>query len=591
MRPAVPDFDACVIGSGAGGGPVALALAEAGYHVVVLEKGPWRREADFAKDEIAQVRRRGFTPSRRDEPQVVELKSGLGWRARSTAEGGWDFWNGTLVGGATNLMSGYFHRLEPDDFRLRSAFGPIDGADVVDWPIGYDDLEPYYARVEHEVGVSGRVVPHPRADRRSTPDFPHPPIAEHPLADWIDEAATAMGLHPFPVPRAILSRPVGARRSCEYSGYCGSYGCTSGAKGSARAALLDRAVATGRCEVRPRSMARRILSDARGRAVAVEYHDAEGEVRRVDARVFVVACQPIETARLLLGSVGPRHPRGLANGSGLVGRYLVWSMPSFGGGVLSRAKLEAPRAQSLMSSLPFVNRALKDWYVVDDPAVGGRRKGGTIDFLIRHPAPIGRAASLAWGPDGPLWGEPYKARLREAFAGEKQIEFEVFCDWLPVPDSRVGLDPEVRDRWGLPVARVRIGTHPHNAVMGRFLASRGREVVQRLGADRTWQRTSGMPATNLLGGGCRFGTDPERSVLDPDCRAHEVENLYVSDGSFMPTGGSVPYTWTIYANAFRVADGIIRDLGGGRGAESPGRPTRSPPGSPHGWDPPGTPPA
>ena len=143
------DFDVCVIGSGAGGGPVAYRLAEAGYSVVVLEKGPWLREQHFTKDELACCRRAVYTPELRDEQHVIEqADDATGWQSTPTQASGWSFWNGNCVGGSSNFMSGYFHRLKPVDFKLRSTFGPIAGANVVDWPIEYADLEPYYDRVE-----------------------------------------------------------------------------------------------------------------------------------------------------------------------------------------------------------------------------------------------------------------------------------------------------------------------------------------------------------------------------------------------------------------------------------------------------------
>ncbi|RMF88349.1 MAG: GMC family oxidoreductase, partial [Nitrospirae bacterium] len=154
------DFDCCIVGSGAGAGPVALTLAEAGFRVVVLEKGPWFKEEDFAKDELACCRRSVYTPPLSQEQHVIEERVGGRWRATPTSESGWDFWNGNCVGGSSNFMSGFFYRLKPADLRLRSTYGPIAGANVADWPIDYQELEPYYAKVERVVGVSGRVVAH-----------------------------------------------------------------------------------------------------------------------------------------------------------------------------------------------------------------------------------------------------------------------------------------------------------------------------------------------------------------------------------------------------------------------------------------------
>ncbi|HEX5635995.1 MAG TPA: FAD-binding protein, partial [Gammaproteobacteria bacterium] len=150
------DYDICIIGSGAGGGPVALELSRAGYSVAVLEKGPWFKEKDFFKDEQACCRHSVYTPSLNDEQHVIEEEMRDGsWQGEATSQSGWDFWNGNMVGGSSNLMSGFFYRLKPEDFRLLSEFGPIKGANIADWPISYDDLEPYYTKTEIEVGISG----------------------------------------------------------------------------------------------------------------------------------------------------------------------------------------------------------------------------------------------------------------------------------------------------------------------------------------------------------------------------------------------------------------------------------------------------
>lgn len=554
------DYDVCVVGSGAGGGAVAWRLARAGRRVLVLEKGPWLGEADFHKDELACCRRPVYTPDTRRERHVVETREADGWAKTVSGESGWNFWNGNVVGGSSNFMSGFFQRLKPVDFRLRSEFGPIAGANVVDWPIDYAELEPYYAEVEQVVGVSGRVVEHPWREPRSTPDFPYPPTAEHPLAGWIDAACARLGYRALPLPRAILSRPEGRRRACEYSGYCGSYGCASGAKGSARAALLDQAVASGHCEVRPHCQVYRLESDQRGRVGGVRYFDAAGRSHLVRARAYVVACQAIETARLLLASPGPRHPRGLGNRYGQVGRNLLFSAGGVSRGRLDYAELGAERAAQARVLGPFVNRTLHDWYVIDDPMLG-RIKGGTVDFLMGHPNAIPRALAQRWDADGGLiWGAEFKRRLEWAIRDGVGVDCETFADWLPTDDCFVALDTRVKDRWGRPVARLRLGSHPHDLKVGRYLAERGAEVLRAIGAREVSVGVSAAPPSNLLAGGCRFGRDPRQAVLDPDCRVYGADNLYVADGSFMPTGGSVPYTWTIYANALRVADRLAASL-------------------------------
>ena len=208
------DYDVCVIGSGAGAGPVISELSKLGKSVLVLEKGPWLTEEDFTKDEMACCRRSTYTPKLEDEQHVLEEETNDGgWVSEPTSESGWDFWNGNVVGGSSNFMSGYFYRLKPKDFRLLSEFGPIEGANIVDWPISYEDMEPYFTQAEAEVGISGKIVPHKHQEPRSTKDFPYPPTNEHPIVNRIDKACNELGITPLPTPRAVLSRPANGRNS------------------------------------------------------------------------------------------------------------------------------------------------------------------------------------------------------------------------------------------------------------------------------------------------------------------------------------------------------------------------------------------
>jgi len=561
------DFDVCIIGSGAGGGPVALTLAEAGYSVLVLEKGPWFTEKDFFKDELACCRRSVYTPNLKDEQHVLEEYNGKNddgsykWRAEASSDSGSDFWNGSCVGGSSNFMSGYFYRLKPKDFRLRSEFGAIEGANVVDWPIDYAAMESYYTKAETAVGISGKAVAHPFLEPRSTSDFPYPPTAEHAVSGLIDKACRDLNMHPLPTPRAVLSQPVDDRRSCEYSGFCGSYGCSSGAKGSARAALLNKAVKTGNCKIQPHAKVYHLRSDESGKVIGADYYDENDAKQTATAKIFVVACQAIETSRLLLASTGPKHPDGLANNSGQVGKNLLFSAGGSGTGEFSYSQFDNALAEAMKQRGPFVNRGLQDWYYINDKNFGAPAKGGTIDFLFRHPNGISKANGEKWDDDGKLlWGKPLKQKLKRVFAETKYLRFEVFNDWLPTDDCFVSLDPEVKDKWGSPVAKIRLGYHDHDLKVGNYLAEKSESVLTQMGASNVRSSVSGAPPPNLVAGGCRFGNDPATSVLNADCQAHDAENLYVTDGSFMPTGGSVPYTWTIYANSFRVADIIKKRL-------------------------------
>ncbi len=205
----------------------------------------------------------------------------------------------------------------------------------------------------------------------------------------------------------------------------------------------------------------------------------------------------------------------------------------------------------------FVNRAIQHWYEIDDGEFDGKAKGGTVDFLFEHSTGIGKAIRQKWDNSGNLrYGSALKKELKDYFTQQRRLRFEVFADWLPNDNCFVTLDEKVKDKWGDPVAKVRIGYLDHDLKVGRFLAAKAEKVLEQMGATNIKTGISGSPPPNLQAGGCRFGNDPKTSVLDKNCKAHEVENLYVTDGSFMPTGGSVTYTWTIYANSFRVADKI-----------------------------------
>ena len=553
-------YDICIVGSGAGAGPIAYELSKAGCKVLILEKGPWFETKDFTKDEIVSSRRSVYTPNLKDEQHVIEKKNYKGeWVAKSTYKTGRDFWNGSCVGGSSNFMSGYFHRMKPNDFNLLSEYGQIEGANIVDWPISYEDMEPYFTKVEQKVGVSGKVINHSTQEPRSADNFPYPPLAENIISKWIDEAANEFGYDMVPVPRAILSRPKDERNACVYSNYCGSYGCSTDAKGSSRASLLNDALKTGNCTILPNSKVFYLETDGDSNISKAHYYNIDGDKEFVEAKLFVVAAQAIETSRLLLMSKNKEFPNGLANNSGQVGKNILFSAGGTGSGHIYFDDLSESDAQQLNAQGVFVNRSIHNWYEIDDKKLGGKAKGGVVDFLFEHANPMTKTIHQKWDSDGNLlYGSELKTKIKKYFTEQRRIKFEIFCDWLPTNDCNVTLSEDVKDKWGDPVAKVRTGYHKHDLKVGRFLAEKSKDILRGIGAKQIESNISGSPPANLQAGGCRFGNNPETSVLDSSCKAHEVKNLYVTDGSFMPTGGSVTYTWTIYANSFRVAD-IIKD--------------------------------
>ncbi len=542
--------DVCIIGSGAGGAPLALELGRAGFKVVLLEKGAWYRDEDYVHDEILNSRRNFFMPLPWDEPHL--WRTGPEQPFSRTNEA----WTANCVGGGTVHMSGFFYRFKPVDFRQKTELGAPKGSTVVDWPISYADLAPFYDKAEAELGVSGNAVPHPFAEPRKG-NYPLPPLAEHPVAPVLDAAAKSLGWHSIPTARGILSRPYRGRDACVYCTLCGSYGCEHGAKASTSASLVPGALATGHVELRPKCMATEITVDAKGNAKSVLYLDADGVTQEQPARIVVASCTAVESARLLLNSKSTRFPNGLANDNGLVGRNLVFSSFGQSKATFSVSK-RAAQLPWLTSTAPFVNRSVQDFYAMPDDRYGFR-KGGTLGFMWAHPNPIFAAVGLASKGARGVFGKALKDKLRE-YRDSRILEFEIYGEYLPNDDTKVTVDANVKDKFGLPVAAITVKRHPQDLAMTRFLVERGEEVLQLMKPDRLDRVGTAGETTILQGGTCRFGKDPATSVLDPDCRAHAVKNLYVVDGSFLPTSGAVPMTLTIAANAFRVADKLIARL-------------------------------
>jgi choline dehydrogenase-like flavoprotein len=528
---------------------MALSLTKAGFSVVLLEKGAWYQKDDFVHDEILNSRRNFFMPLPWDEPHLWRKDEGPYVKSNEA-------WTANCVGGGTVHMSGYFYRMKPVDFKLRSTLGKVPGANLADWPISYQEFSPWYDVAEEMLGVSGNAVAHKFLEPRKK-NFPLPPLDEHPVAQRIDAAAAQLGWKTIPTARGIISAPYKGRSACVYCTLCGSYGCEHDAKSSTLAALLPAALATKKLELRPRCMATEILVDKRGRAKSVVYLDANGERVEQKANMVVVSCTAIESARLLLNSTSNKFPKGLANNNGLVGRNLVFS--SFG---QSRAVFEVSKQAKenpwLLSNAPFVNRSLQEFYLMPDDKMGFR-KGGTLGFMWSHPNPIYAAVGLAGKGEKGIFGQALKDKLR-ASRDMRMLEFETYGEFLATDETRVTVEPTAKDKYGLPVAAITVKRHPLDLKMTQFLVARGEEILTLLNPSRIERVGTAGETTILQGGTCRFGPDAASSVLDKDCRAHEVDNLYVVDGSFLPTSGGVPLTLTIAANAFRVADALAKRL-------------------------------
>ncbi len=540
-------YDICIIGSGAGAGPIAYELTKAGKKVVILEKGSIYNEKDFSKDEIAFVRRNIITPSLKEQYHTIEEFVDNQWMKFPTYETGWSWWNGNILGGSSNFMSGYFHRLKPKDFRLKSEYGKAEGSNIEDWPITYDELEKYYTKVEEEVGVSGEVTKYKHHEPRSKEKYAYTALEEHPITKLFDKACKKLKFTSYKVPRAILSQAKENRNACYYSNFCGSYGCSSGAKGSSRASLLIKALESGNLTIKSNCFVYK-LDSTKTEVTKAYYFTKEGTKKSIQAKLFVVAAQAVESSRLLLNSKNQYFPNGLANSSNQVGKNMIFTGGGIGSGEFDETNLEY---KELFTQGLFINRALKDWYYTKE------FKGGTVDFLFEHANPIRRANLYKRDESGKLlFGQSLQENIFNNFTKKRVLNFEVFTDWTPHNNCFVSVDDKYKDKYGIPVANVRIAAHPQDLKVANFLAQKGKEVLEKMGAKNIKLEMSALPSSNLQAGGCRFGNNPKTSVLNKYCQSHDIKNLFVADGSFMPTGGSVPHTWTIYANSFRVADYI-----------------------------------
>lgn len=528
--------DACIIGCGASGAAAAKVLTERGFRVVTLERGPWRTRETFGGDELANVNRYNLWPDPLLNPRTV--------REGNESEARIELFCPVpqMVGGGTVHWQGWLPRFTPNDFRLRSIVGDLEGASLADWPISYEDLEPYYTKVEWAFGVSGRAGANAFEGPRSA-GYPCPPMPMSRYAEKFHQGCAALGWNSFPTPQAALSQPYRGRPATVVSAFAQQHGDPTGTRSSALNVFVPDALATGRLELRPDSYVRELTVDEKGRIASAVYEDAHGNIVEQQADVFVLACGAVESARLLLLSKSARYPNGLANGSDLVGRNVTFHEYS-----AAVATFDEPIYA--WAGGGYVSASSFQFYEHQDDR--GFVSGGHIAA-----AGVGIPLPINWGlPGRPTWGADAKQVDRDFFNNSMAVAMVVHD--MPQHDNRIDLDETVVDAWGLPVARVSLTPHANDLAMGRFLIDRNAEILEAAGAtkvDRVYiDRITGNCSHQH--GTTRMGHDPEVSVVDADCRAHEVSNLFVVDGGPFPTGTGANPTLTIMANAWRVAEHI-----------------------------------
>ncbi|HKI12282.1 MAG TPA: GMC family oxidoreductase [Candidatus Acidoferrum sp.] len=531
------EVDFVIIGSGAAGGVLAKELSTNGFRVVVLEQGPYLTEADFTHDEIEIFTKHRLTNDPKRQPTTFRQTE------QEKAVQQPSLLYGRCVGGSSVHFTANFWRFHEIDFIERSKVGEIPGTGFTDWPITYADLEPYYTKVEWEVGVSGLAGASPFDPPRSKP-YPMPALPVKSSGVLFERAARKLGYHPFPAPMAILSQLRAGRSACVNCGFCLGFGCEVGAKSSSLASVIRMAERTGRCEVRPNCYVHRIETGKNGRATGAVYFDAQRNAHLQKAKAVIVCANGAETPRLLLLSANNAFPNGLANSSGLVGKYLMPNTGAIAYGVFDEP-LNDYKGYA-------VSRIFHDFYELDAKKLGFYGGGG-LDARFDL-TPVGFAMS-ALPPGTPRWGKEFKKALQQNFTRT----MEIFCHAtsLPVATNSFSLDPDVKDAWELPALRMTFKDHPNDLKMISWMADRAMEILDAAGAKTKWHPpiTEQRFAVHLLGT-CRMGNDAKSSVINPDHRTHDVPNLFLCDGSSLVTSGRGQPTMTIEALAYRAADRI-----------------------------------
>ena len=559
-------WDVCVVGCGATGSVVAGALARSGLRVIALEAGPaWEAPDDFVPDELESYAfANKLGPKWNNEPVTWEnprrgvIGTGLGIHMM----------NG--VGGSANHYAAHAWRFHPKDFRLRSTvierYGKEsipEASTLVDWPLSYDDLEPYYRMAEETIGVSGRAGAlrnqetgeitrqaggNPFEGPRSS-EYPMPPLRIHKIGSMVAAAGERLGLHPFVGPTAINSVSYRGRPATNYCGFCLGYGCRIGAKGSPAVTILPDALWSGNLEIVPDAVAVRLntgRTPGRIESVTILSDDTATDV---NASIFVLATYTFENVRLLLLSRGADHPGGVGNRFGLVGKHFMTHRYD------SLAMVYQDEYTNRFGG-PQGQRVVIDDFNSDNFDHNGL--GFIAGAHIFAPNEFHPIQDLSLVPPGiKSWGGEYKAYVKEYWNRSALLMTNV--EVLPYEDNYLYLGQSV-DACQRPnvVARISIGENEERLIS--FVLARMTEIAEETGAKHAWPLRTMVVPSQHDSGGTRMGESPETSVVDPYGQVHGVGNLFIAGPSVFPTASGLNPSLTAQALAWRTADRIVETI-------------------------------
>ena len=554
-REEAPEYDVCIVGSGAGGGMSAYALTQAGARVVMLEAG-----GEFFASKDSKMLTPGWASPRRGASSRIRPFGEF-----DACDGGWDiegepytmaqgttfrWWRGRMLGGRTNHWGRISLRFGPEDFRGKSRDGLGD-----DWPIGYEDIAPYYDRIDDLIGVFGsREGLHNEPDGKFQP-APRPRCYEL----LVKKASDKLGITCIPSRLSITTKAIHGRGACHYCGQC-NRGCTVKANFSSPDVLIAPALATGKLTLITNAMAREVTVGKDGLATGVSYVDKRSNTdKHVRAKVVVLAASGCESARLLLNSKSAQFPQGLGNSSGWVGKGLTDTTGTSVSGFIPSMADHVPHNEDGVGGMHVYMPWWLDNKKLDFP------RGYHIEVYGGLSAPqYGFMGGVHNFPGGGGYGKKLKDDYRKFYGAT--IGFSGRGEQIPNADCYCEIDPTTVDQWGIPVLRFHWKWSDYEYNQARHMQQTFRSLIHEMGGEVTDDMPTREQGYNLAAGGTiihelgcvQMGNDPKTSVLNANCQAHDCKNVFVADGGPFVTQADKNPTWTILALAYRTADYITQ---------------------------------